>query len=232
MIELPLIFTSGILGSAHCIGMCGPFALTIAGTARTRQHNLARQAIYSLGRIMTYSFLGAMAGFAGMRLAHAIPTMVNVPALLAVAAGLLLLYVGLGSTGVIRRSVTGSQAPCLGGTILGTFIKGYSLRDVFLAGLFTGFLPCGLVYAFLSTAAASTNMFHGTVIMAVFGMGTIPVMVATGLTGSLFSVALRKRLFAVAAWCVVLAGVATLYRGIAFFAVDVQTAALACPWCD
>ena len=191
-----------------------------------------RQAVYTLGRIMTYAFLGALAGFAGMRLADAVPGMVNVPAFLAVAAGLLLLYVGLGSAGVLRRSVKASHSPCLGGTILGTFLNGSSRRDIFLAGLFTGFLPCGLVYAFLSTAAATTNMFQGTTIMAVFGMGTVPVMAATGMCGSLFSLTLRKRLFRLAAWCVVLAGVVSIYRGIVFFGIDIQFAAVVCPLCN
>ena len=68
MIELPLLFTAGILGSTHCLGMCGPFALAIGSQAPGWKSNLLRQLVYSAGRIFTYASLGAMAGFGGWRL--------------------------------------------------------------------------------------------------------------------------------------------------------------------
>src|SRR5436853_3439930 len=99
MIELPMIFVAGILGTAHCLGMCGPFALTIGSAAPDWASALTKQCAYTAGRVFTYGILGAAAGFCGARLVHASPAIINVPALLAVVAGTLLVYHGLGATG-------------------------------------------------------------------------------------------------------------------------------------
>ena len=87
MIGLPLVFLGGLLGSAHCVGMCGGFALLIGSGARSARANLARQIVYSLGRIFTYSACGAAVGYAGLRLSDDLPSVVNAQALLAIVAG-------------------------------------------------------------------------------------------------------------------------------------------------
>lgn len=214
---LPLIFVSGVLGSAHCIGMCGPFALTLGSSATGWRQNLVRQLVYSIGRIVTYAFLGAVGGFAGMRLGAYAQRLANVPAILAVGAGVLLVYQGLLAAGVIgRRTATATTVPCLGGSMLATFLRGPDWKHVFLAGLFTGMLPCGLVYGFLALAASSANMLQGTAIMTLFGLGTIPVMVATGFGTSLLRGNMRNYLYRLAAWSVTVAGTLSILRGIGF----------------
>ena len=86
MIELPFILVAGVLGSTHCIGMCGPFALSIGGTAISWTDNLWRQIIFSCGRIFTYTTAGAIAGFVGLRLSEYWTSVVNLPAVLAILA--------------------------------------------------------------------------------------------------------------------------------------------------
>ena len=66
MIELPFVFLAGLLGSSHCVGMCGGFALTIGSAARLVRENLWRQTIYSAGRVFTYTWLGICAAYGGM----------------------------------------------------------------------------------------------------------------------------------------------------------------------
>ena len=85
MIELPMVFVAGILGTAHCLGMCGPFALAIGGTASGWSSALTKQSLYTLGRVFTYGILGAIAGFCGTRLVHSLPTVINIPAALTIA---------------------------------------------------------------------------------------------------------------------------------------------------
>ena len=99
---------------------------------------------------------------------------------------------------------------------------------IFLAGLATGFLPCGLVYAFLLIAARTSDLLWGAAVMSVFGLGTVPLMVTTGTTAGALSLRWRTRLFAVAGWCVVAVGMLSLYRGWAFLTVDDPAA---CPFC-
>jgi len=230
MIELPLIFVSGVLGSAHCLGMCGPLALML-GQAKSRvRQNLVRQLIYSAGRIFTYGVLGACAGFAGMRMAASLPALINIPAVLAIVAGAFLFYQGLlAADWLPRRGHVGSS--CLGSSFLATFLRGPALRDVFLAGLFTGFLPCGLLYGYVAMAAGSASMGRGILVMVTFGLGTVPVMIATGFGSSLLGLAARRRLFRLAAYSVMLAGAVSIYRGLGFLGTEIHATTTICPFC-
>lgn len=232
MIELPLVFLGGLLGSSHCIGMCGPFALTIGSSASGIGANFVRQLVYTLGRIATYSIAGAIAGFGGMRLTQAFPAIVNLPALLAILAGVLLLYQGLLAAGVLPKSISANQSSCLGGTFLASFLTAPGLTNVFLAGVFTGFLPCGLVYAFLALAASSANMATAAAAMAIFGLGTAPIMMLTGCSGSLLSLASRRRVYQIAAWCVVLTGAVSVARGFGFVHIPGWFDPPGCPMCQ
>ena len=234
MIELPLIFVSGLLGSSHCIGMCGPFAILLGSSTTGWRQNVAWQLLYSLGRIFTYTTLGAMAGFGGQRLAGLKLLGVNATAILALVAGVLLVYEGLITAGRLkrfsfRREPSGDHpSGCPTGGLLRSMLQQQNRWGVFLAGVATGFLPCGLVYAFLLTAARSSDFLLGGLIMMVFGFGTVPLMVATGTSASLMSVERRSRLLTLAGWCVVVMGALSLYRGIAFLTVDDPSV---CPFC-
>ena len=168
------------------------------------------------GRVFTYSVLGAVVGFGGWRLTQAVPAIVNLPSVLAIVAGLLLVWQGLEAAGVLRflKKSTPRTHPCLVGTFLAGLLTGKHWLDAFLAGLFTGLLPCGLVYAMLTLACSTGDIALGMATMVAFGLGTIPVMVATGCGGSLISLATRQKLFTVAAWCVVVTGVVSIGRGV------------------
>ncbi len=248
-IELPLVLLAGVLGSAHCIGMCGPFALAIGGHTRRVKGHLAIQLIYSSGRICTYAAIGATAGYGGVRVASFAPSVVNVPAVLALAAGVFLLYQGLAITGVLARLNPLIRKPrdeanhlpsrpasgtglCLGGTFVASFLREPGGLNAFLAGLFTGMLPCGLVYAFAALAASSLSVLRGAAVMAAFGLGTVPVMVATGIGGSLLGMTSRRYIYQIAAWCVVLAGIISMARGMSYLSIPGWESGASCPVCS
>src|SRR5438067_1466686 len=111
--ELLLIFVGGLLGSAHCVGMCGGFALSIGAASNRWLANLSRQLVYGAGRIATYTTAGAIAAFAGLRISHAFSSMVPVQAILALLAGALLVVQGLSAAGVWRHATSAAQHPCL-----------------------------------------------------------------------------------------------------------------------
>ena len=81
----------GLLGSSHCIGMCGGFAAIIGMRTKSLAGNFRDQMVYSLGRLSSYATLGGVAGFAGKRIASALPSVINVPALLCLIAGVFLI---------------------------------------------------------------------------------------------------------------------------------------------
>lgn len=233
--ELPLVFLAGILGSAHCVGMCGGFALSIGMGARSLFSNLRRQLVYTLGRVLTYAFLGVAAGYAGLWLSRTAGTLVNVQAGLSIVAGGLLAVQGLLALGLLPRrlvpTIKGGATPCLAGSFVGPFLAAPGLTNVLLAGILTGFLPCGLVYGFLSLSSSSASVIEGLCIMVAFGAGTAPVMILTGAGGSLLSHSARRHLLRVSAVCVLLTGLISLARGAVFLQLPGSTVIQSCPFC-
>jgi sulfite exporter TauE/SafE len=232
MIGWLMIVAGGLLGSAHCVGMCGGFALALGAAGRSHAANLRRQLTYGLGRVFTYSVFGVAAGYAGMRMTMEWQQWMNIQAILSVAAGLLLVAQGLEAAGVLRwRKAAPSSSPCLGPSLFGALLGATRLRSVFLAGMINGLLPCGLVYAFVALAASSGDLWRGAATMALFGLGTLPVMVLVGVGGLVLRVALRRRVLTVAAWCVALTGVLSIIRGLGFVQIPGLLDAPGCPLC-
>ncbi len=227
MIDGVVIFLGGLLGSAHCVGMCGGFALAL-GTRPGLAANLGRQTAYSLGRIFTYASLGAMAGFTGRRLMAEGGALLNVQAALALTAGVLLVLQGLSAAGLLPAARARTGGACLGPGLFAGLLGATRLRSVFLGGVVNGLLPCGLVYAYLALAASSADMATAALVMALFGLGTLPVMVLVGCGGSLLGTACRHQLLRVAAWCVILTGLLSIYRGVALIR---EPPGSACPFC-
>jgi len=234
MPELPLVFLSGLLGSSHCVGMCGGLALTIGTRSDRMLENLTRQSAYSAGRILTYAFCGCIAGAFSGRLARMGSSLEKLQAALAIVAGVILFWQGLKAAGLgmrNRRASVNLSHPCLAGGALKTFLTGQDLASQFLAGLMTGFLPCGLVYAHLALAGASTSTLRGLATMTVFGLGTVPLMVLTGLSGTILPGNLRRRILTCAAWCVIATGLISTVRGVMALTVPSSAESSRCPFC-
>ncbi len=227
-----LIVFGGLLGSSHCVGMCGGFAVMLGINRSSLQENLKGQLVFSLGRLASYTTLGGIAGYAGRTLAERVPVLVNVPAALSLLAGLFLVWEGLHATGLLRRrNAAALGAGCLFGSLFSTLLKHPALRNAFSAGVFTGLLPCGLVYAFVSLAASSGDLLQGALIMLAFGAGTVPLMVLTGTGAMLLGAEARKRLWRAAAWSVVITGLLTVGRGVSYLRSTETPPAERCPFC-
>lgn len=233
MIELPLVLAGGLLGSSHCLGMCGPFALSLAAASRGAGEVWRRQLAYSAGRVFTYACAGAVAGWGGERLAHRLSPLVDAQAILSLIAGAFLVWQGIVSAGWLRRGVGGtSVGGCLSGGLLRPLLATTGLRSAFWAGMFTGFLPCGLVYAFLALAGSTGDVVEGLLTMAVFGVGTTPAMVLLGASGNLLSPARRFAVYRLAAICVIVAGLVSIVRGVSFWPASHDNPPATCPLCQ
>ncbi|MEY3176051.1 MAG: hypothetical protein RLZZ436_3965 [Planctomycetota bacterium] len=231
--QLLLVTGSGLLGSAHCIGMCGAIAAAMSLGSNGVRGAVLRQLAWSSGRIATYGFLGIAAGAAGAKVLGVGSQAVWLQSLFAVVSGLLLAMQGLMAAGWLRRRAGRMGAVgCPAGSLFRQFFSGGSLCGAFVAGLFTGFLPCGLVYGFLLLAAGTGHPGSGLLVMFCFGLGTIPVMVLTGAGLSYATLGLRKRLLQLAAISVLLTGCLTMVRGVTFAIRNgTQPATAACPLC-
>lgn len=239
MTLLGLVFLSGLVGSGHCLGMCGPLVMGISGNSTRWQVALARQAVYTMGRIFTYAVLGACAGYGGQWLLRALPHLPQVAALVAVAAGLLLVQQGLAAAGLWRVPWRASpQVACLAGSFFGPLLRQEGVSGALLAGLFTGFLPCGLLYGMLALAASTHDPLAGGAVMGVFALGGAPALALAGMSGHLVSLAMRRWLFAFAAWCLMATGVVCVARGIGYLRPwtsatpgHARSEAASCPLC-
>jgi len=177
----------GLLGSVHCIGMCGGIvgALNIAPSAAQRDSRLNRLAhhlIYNSGRILSYMLIGALMGFIGAQTSR-----LSTEALLpigGVIAGLFMIALGLYLAGwwygiqVLERA--GMRVWKIIEPLGRRFIPARTRLHVFGLGLVWGWLPCGLVYSALALAMVSASPVQGAWIMLGFGLGTLPMLLAMG----------------------------------------------------
>jgi uncharacterized protein len=195
VVEYPLIFLAGLAGSWHCAGMCGGFACAMGSDRRKPAPALVRQLTYNLGRVTTYCFLGALVGFLAAGLcstAPGAPPTSGAQRMLAITSGLLMVFIGLSFLGWFRRwhgpLLRGFGAPSLA-TALRQLLRVPGPAAPLAFGVFNGFLPCPLVYAFLAQAAGSGGALAGLLVMLAFGLGTFPAMLLMGGFGAWFSTA-------------------------------------------
>jgi uncharacterized protein len=180
---LPVLLGS-LAGSLHCAAMCGPFAAGLGSFARAGRGAYAAHAAYHFGRLLTYLVLGGSAALLGQVLDLAGKT-AGVSRVSAIVAGALLVLFGLSTLaherGLLRLR---RSAPQRLGTLLGAVFA--RVRDLpvlpraALLGLSTTLVPCGWLYAFVATAAASGSFASGAGIMAAFWLGTVPALVVAG----------------------------------------------------
>ncbi len=202
-------FAVGLLGSLHCVGMCGPLAVAVGASGRERP--AARLSLWVSGKALTYAGLGVVAGTVGAAVGS--PELGTRPmAALAVTAGVLMIL--LGFRGLWRQAVpaTGSGGPLT--TLLGAVLGRPGPWVPLVAGMLTGLLPCGLVYAMTAQSLAVASPLWGAVIMLSFGIGTAPSLLGTGLLSGMLRGRARRAGEVVAALAVVVMGSTVVWRGI------------------
>jgi sulfite exporter TauE/SafE len=149
---------------------------------------VAGRLAYNFGRITTYTALGVVIGWLGRSLALAgVQRWVSMAAGIAIIAGLVLSHraSGAGLTAAAVRQLK---------TALGTVLRRRSISSLWTLGLLNGLLPCGMVYAAAAGAMATGGWLSGISYMALFGLGTLPVMLGISLSGTAIPVAMRLRL--------------------------------------
>ncbi len=198
MLELaPLLVSAvilGLLGGGHCLGMCGGLmgALTLAIPPEQRSRRFRLLLAYNLGRILSYACAGLLIGMAGWAVANSPAVMVLriVAALLLIAMGLYLAgwWSGLTRIEALGRGLWRHIQP-----FASRLMPVSSVPRALLLGALWGWLPCGLVYSTLLWAASQGNALNSGLLMLAFGLGTWPVLLATGMAAERLTAVLRKR---------------------------------------
>ena len=228
--ELWTGFLLGLAGSLHCAGMCGPLALALPVAGHSRASLLAGRVAYNLGRIATYCALGAAFGLAGESLELAgLQRWVSLVAGAAVLIGL------FGASRPAFTAPVARAANCLK-VGLASLLRRRTISSLLGVGALNGLLPCGLVYAACAGAAASGSAIRGLEYLLVFGLGTVPMMLAISLAGSKLQFALRFKLQRLIPVSLALVGVLLVLRGLSlgipYLSPDVSCAHGQCSFCN
>lgn len=184
--------TMGMIGSFHCIGMCGPLAFSLPLSGSSDFAKFTGTLLYNSGRIVTYSALGLLFGLAGKSF-----SMFGFQQGLSITVGILILFflvvpkkwIAAGSNRhffarfnqAVRRS-------------LGALFLKKTYASLFAIGLLNGLLPCGLIYMAIAGAVASADPLKSAFFMASFGLGTLPVMWSVSFFGNYIGAGLRQKI--------------------------------------
>ena len=204
-------FVVGMLGSLHCVGMCGPIALALPVGTSSRWHLLFGRLLYNVGRVITYAALGVASGFVGKTIA-----MAGFQQTLSWIAGALIILAVVVPVRFWKKLLPVNATGWTSGWIYRLwqrFFSRSSASSLFVIGLLNGFLPCGLVYVALGAAAVTGTPSNAALYMLFFGIGTIPVMFATTLFGPVLGPNVRRRLTRVLPVAAVALGLILILRG-------------------
>jgi sulfite exporter TauE/SafE len=219
--DLLLLLGASLLGSAHCVGMCGPYVAMCTAQFVPRGATAAARfflrILFNLGRIATYGLIGLIVGAFG-QIAQAAATRLGVGGIVAMLAGAAALIFGLSMVGWLR-----DPARVVAGAGLGRALTAGRMRlrqappsvAPLLLGALQGWLPCALVYAAASRAAIAGSAGMGALTMVVFGLGTVPAIFA--LTVIPQAVLGRVRAQRLAGVLLTLLGMLLILRGLASF---------------
>ncbi|WP_457595998.1 sulfite exporter TauE/SafE family protein [Hydrogenimonas sp.] len=220
-IDFYTIVTIAFLGSfGHCIGMCGGIVIAYTSAKVDPKWHKAYQGaahlLYSLGRITTYTVMGALFGYLG---SVATFSGYGVAALF-IFAGVVMILTGLSLMGKLRFLTAVEHSLMASRWYRETFqelMGSGSLFSFYLLGLLNGLLPCGFVYFFAVTAASTMSPFWGAVVMLVFGLSTVPAMFGLGFfTGILQKGRLRQTMVTLASIAVIGYGLFMIYDATKF----------------
>jgi sulfite exporter TauE/SafE len=202
---LPAILVSSLVGSVHCIAMCGPL-VGLHGSARTWRLAL----VHALGRLTTYVALGVLAGIVGRALDLA-GRLASVQHVATIVAGVVILAWGVHAIAVALGWRHGARAQ--GALFRRGLVQLGGKRAVtraWLIGVLTGLLPCGWLWAFVVSAAGTASPLTGALVMATFWLGTVPAMTGVLALGGPLVDRMRRRLPVITACVLIVLGVATL----------------------
>lgn len=189
MLISALIF--GLLGSFHCVGMCGPIAFLLPVDRENNLRKITQILLYHLGRITSYAIIGLAFGLIGKSL-----SLFGLQQQLSIIIGVLMLVSIIIPSPKFSSRISAPIYKLFSGlkNSLAKELRKKRNDTFFTVGFLNGFLPCGLVYMAVFGAIASGNTFQGSLYMVLFGLGTVPLMTSTIWIGNFISLKVRQNI--------------------------------------
>lgn len=175
MILFITAFTLGLLGSLHCIGMCGPIALALPVSNATVLKRIIAAILYNSGRAITYLGIGLLIGLLGKGF-----SIIGIQQIVSITLGSLILLSYIIPDVFSKTKFIAHYNKWFYGikTGISFLFKQKSLASMFVIGMLNGLLPCGLVYMAIASALALGTVYESAVFMLFFGLGTFPMMLS------------------------------------------------------
>ncbi len=213
--SLIAVFLASLIGSPHCAGMCGGF-VTFYSTKSDKP--VISHVAYNIGRLLTYCGIGALAGFLGQNV-DKLGDLAGIQRVAGILTGLLLLYWGF--SGLLGRGTSQIESKLavlffskarntFSGQLIGEENVSW-IKRAFLIGALSTLLPCGWLYTFVAVAAGTGSPLKGALCMAVFWLGTLPVMISLGAISRVLGVGARRYIPKITSALLIVAGVFSIY---------------------
>jgi hypothetical protein len=202
----------GLMGSFHCVGMCGPIVLALPLHGNTVQQKIYGGLLYNLGRTVTYALMGAIFGLLGQGL-----RLVGFQQVVSVIMGSAMVISVLFPALFRNQYDLQKSSFKLVGKLKKSIVDLFSVRSfqsLFFIGLLNGLLPCGLVYIAIAGAIATSSVTTGIWYMVLFGLGTIPMLLVLGVAGNLAGNKLRQKINRFIPILVIIVGIFFILRGL------------------
>ncbi|WP_163515454.1 sulfite exporter TauE/SafE family protein [Gelidibacter japonicus] len=201
----------GLLGSFHCVGMCGPIAFMLPVDRQNSTKKVFQIFTYHFGRILAYSIIGLFFGLVGKSL-----YIFGLQQQLSIGIGILMIIVVLIPTKIFNKYNFSKPIYKLISKVktgLGQAFKRKTADTFLIIGFLNGFLPCGLVYMAVFASLAMDGALKGSLYMALFGMGTIPLMTSAIYLGKFLNSKVKQRIQKAVPVFVVIIGILFILRG-------------------
>ncbi len=183
-------FVVGLLGSLHCIGMCGPIVAALPQGEGGKLSFLYGRLLYNSGRVVTYALIGLLFGLIGKTI-----FMAGYQQGLSIAIGVVIILAVITPSRYSQGLISAMGLSRLYARISkmwGRLFRSSKKSSLFAIGILNGFLPCGFVYVALAGAVATGGALKGSAYMALFGVGTIPILLAFSLIGNVIGHKFRR----------------------------------------
>lgn len=203
-------FILGFAGSVHCVGMCGPLALSLPFQQFSGWQKALAIGGYHLGRISSYMFIGIIAGIFGRGL-----NWFGLTQILSIVLGSFIVL-----SVVLPRLFTKMSLPFLNGfkqwqiTTMQSILQKRSAPTMYIFGVLNGFLPCGLVYTAVAASLVAHTITESVLFMGSFGLGTVPAMLLLVLAAQSLSGEFRQQIRKLIPILSLIIGILLILRGL------------------
>lgn len=201
-----MLFITGLLTSLHCISMCGAINMVAVINQNTNKR-LKSPIFYNLGRIISYTLLGAFTGLIG----NIISINKTVMGIIIIMSAIIMFFMSLNMLGVLNLKNI---------KIPRTKLK---VKSSFVIGLLNGIMPCGPLQAMQVYALSTSSPIKGALSMLIFGLGTVPLMLTTGIVLNITKGKTKVLLNKIASVLILILSITMLNRGLTSLGINVIT---------